>query len=284
MLIATTYGEVTRFDLARNIVGRGRYWTTAYLIDDLLIDSGCAYTASELAAALEEIRLSTLVNTHTHEDHIGANGRLQREKPALRILAHSKGLPILERPRELQPLQPYQRLFWGWPEPCCAESIEEYGWVETAQYRFQVIYTPGHSQDHLCLYEPDAQWLFSGDLFVGGSDRALRRDYNIWDIIASLKRIAAMPIKALFPGSARVREEPRADLLAKVNYLEITGEKVLALHRQGWGLKAIAREVFGGPGWVEIVTLGHFSRRNLVVSYIHNKPDSQPAMVQADTG
>jgi glyoxylase-like metal-dependent hydrolase (beta-lactamase superfamily II) len=73
-----------------------------------------------------------------------------------------------------------------------------------------VLYTPGHSLDHLCLYEPRQGWLFSGDLFVGGRDRALRSGCDIWQIIASLKAIAALPVVCLFAGSAARRTSERS--------------------------------------------------------------------------
>jgi hypothetical protein len=62
MIKATRYQSITRFDLARTLAGRGRYWTTAYLVDDLLIDSGCAHTARELADALCASPPTRLVN------------------------------------------------------------------------------------------------------------------------------------------------------------------------------------------------------------------------------
>ncbi len=37
---------------------------------------------------------------------------------------------------------------------------------------------------------------------------------------------------------------------------------------KGWSVDAIAREVFGGPMLIEFITRGHFSRRNLVLSYL----------------
>ena len=80
MLRLTPFGDITRFDLARTLAGRGRYWTTAYLVDGLLVDTGCAHSALELAAALADSRVDRIVNTHTHEDHIGANGLLQRQR------------------------------------------------------------------------------------------------------------------------------------------------------------------------------------------------------------
>ncbi len=268
MLKTTHYGNVTRFDLARTLLGRGRYWTTAYLVDGLLIDSGCAFTAQELLRALQDTPLTCLVNTHSHEDHIGANGPLQRQRDGVEVLAHPLALPVLADPRRAQPLHPYRRLMWGWPEPSQGKPLTDGEVIETAHYRLQVLYTPGHSPDHICLYEPDQGWLFTGDLFVGGRDRALRAGYDIWGIIASLKRIASLPASMLFPGSARVRDNPARELAAKIAYLEELGERVLELHQQGLSVKEIVRALCGGPMLIEFITLGHFSRRRLILSYL----------------
>ena len=268
MLKSSAYETITRFDLARTFGGRGRYWTTAYLIDGILIDSGCAHTARELADALRGASLTRLVNTHTHEDHIGANGLLQRQRANLEILAHPLAIPVLADPRRAQPLHPYRRAFWGWPEPSLANPLSDEEWIETDNFRLQALYTPGHSPDHICLYAPEQGWLFTGDLFVGGWDRALREGYDIWQIIASLKRITALPSTVMFPGSARIRENPKAELESKIAYLEEFGDKVLTLHRKGWDVNAIVRALCGKPMFIEIVTRGNFTRRHLVLSYL----------------
>jgi glyoxylase-like metal-dependent hydrolase (beta-lactamase superfamily II) len=157
---------------------------------------------------------------------------------------------------------------WGWPEPSRGRPLADGDVITTERYRFQVLHTPGHSPDHLCLFEPQQWWLFSGDLFVGGQDRALRADCDIWSIIASLKRIAALPATALFPGSARVRENPKAALQVKITYLEQLGERALALEAQCWSVSQIASVLCGGPMPIELITLGHFSRRWLIRSYL----------------
>jgi glyoxylase-like metal-dependent hydrolase (beta-lactamase superfamily II) len=270
MLKTSSYQTVTRFDLARTLAGRGRYWTTAYLVNGVLIDSGCAHTKSELIKALDGTHLTHIVNTHTHEDHIGANGPMQRQYTHLEILAHPLAIPILSDPRGSQPLHPYRRVFWGWPESSHANPLADEAWIEAKDLRLQVLYTPGHSPDHICLYEPGHGWLFTGDLFVGGWERALREGYDIWQIITSLKRINAYPATMLFPGSARIRENPKLELDAKISYLEDFGDKVLTLHRKGWEVNAIVRALCGKPMFIELVTLGNFTRRHLVLSYLRN--------------
>ncbi len=157
---------------------------------------------------------------------------------------------------------------WGWPEPSKGEQVSDGELIRTQNFSFQVVYTPGHSPDHICLYEPERGWLFSGDLFVGGRDRALSADADILGVIRSLTKIADLPLKALFPSSARVRENPRDELQEKITYLVEMGERVLDLNARGWSVGAIARTIFGGPMLIEIVTLGHFSRRNLVLSFL----------------
>ncbi len=271
MIQITPYGDVIRFDLSRTIFGKGRYWTTAYLAGGWMIDTGCAYSAAELLHALQGKALHGIVNTHSHEDHIGGNALLQRQHPGIAILAHPRALPVLSNPRREQPLHPYRRVFWGWPEPCQAAELSDGQVIETDRYRFQAIFTPGHSPDHLCLFELNHGWLFSGDLFVGGQDRALRADQDIWQTIAALRRIATLEATILFPGSARVRQNPSAELHRRIEYLEQFGERVLALHAQGCSLGEIVRRLCGPPMWIEAITLGHFSRRQLVRAYLRDR-------------
>lgn len=274
MLRATKFHDLTRFDLAANIAGRGRYWTTCYLVDGMLIDTGCAHTSRELEQAvgqtLQGAPLLRIVNTHTHEDHIGANGVLQRAQPDLDIRAHPLALEVIADPHRKQPLQPYRRLYWGWPEPSQARPLADGEELLTEAGCFRVIFTPGHAPDHICLFYEKRGWLFTGDLFVGGRDRAIRQGCNIWQIIASLKRVAELDASILFPGSARIREGPRQDLQAKIAYYKELGARILELHDQGLSTRQIMRALCGQPMWVEIVTLGHFSRYWLVQSYLQD--------------
>jgi glyoxylase-like metal-dependent hydrolase (beta-lactamase superfamily II) len=268
VVIASRYGDITRFDLARTILGRGRYWTTAYLVDETMVDSGCRHTAPELARLLEGEAVTHLVNTHTHEDHIGGNEAVVRLNPNVEIIAHPLALRVLRDPRREQPLHPYRHLIWGMPQPSDARAAADGEMIETAHHRFQVVFTPGHSDDHLCLFEPDTGWAFTGDLFVGGRDRALRVGGDVWAIVASLRRIAALQPTLLLPGAAKVRDEAVSALVEKAAYLEELGGRIVELHRQGRSEAEIVRATCGGPMLIELFTLGHFSRRGLVRSFL----------------
>jgi len=45
--------EVLKFRLARSLFGRGLYFTTAYWVDGIMLDTGCACTVRELVDALK---------------------------------------------------------------------------------------------------------------------------------------------------------------------------------------------------------------------------------------
>jgi glyoxylase-like metal-dependent hydrolase (beta-lactamase superfamily II) len=263
-------GEVTRFRLGRTIWGRCYYFTAAYCVDGLVVDTGCAYTVQELTSALKDSCVDLIVNTHSHEDHVAGNAALQ-DRFGVEALAHPAAIAFLANPRQRR-LRPYQRIMWGYPDPSTASPIGDV--VETHRFSFQVMHTPGHSPDHVCLYEPDRGWLFTGDAYVGGRDRSLRADYNIWGIIESLKKMASLEPQVLFTGSGTVRHDASRELAEKIDYLEETGQRVLDLHAKGWGLPRIQAHVLGREELICYLTLGNFSGRNLVRSFLEDRSGS----------
>jgi glyoxylase-like metal-dependent hydrolase (beta-lactamase superfamily II) len=94
MISIETFGKVKKFRMARSIFGRAVYFTAAYWVDGLMVDTGCSYTVNELVAAVARLDLDFVVNTHSHEDHIGANAALSINRGA-GIFAHPEALPIL---------------------------------------------------------------------------------------------------------------------------------------------------------------------------------------------
>lgn len=264
MLQKQVVEAVTRFRLARSLGIRAAYWTAAYFVDGLLIDTGCHFSARALVHSLQDQHVATIVNTHNHEDHIGANAEISRAHGST-IYAHPLALPVLREPSRLQ-IQLYRKIFWGWPLP--SEGREVPAEIHTDRYRFQVIPTPGHCPDHIALYEPNEGWAFTGDLFIGGKDRAFRPDYDITEILKSLRLLTTLNISWLFPGSGKVRKDPQAEIAGKIAYLEGLRAKIGDLRERGLDKTQIARQLFGREGSLYYLTGGHFSTVNLVSVFL----------------
>ncbi len=261
--------EVKKISMARYVFGLGAYFSACYWVDNLLIDTGCARTVNQLIPALKDLPIELVVNTHSHEDHIGGNAMLMKLY-GIRPLAHPLALPIMANPRKKMRLYPHQRIMMGYPEPSKGRPIGET--LTTSNHVFMIIHTPGHCRDHICLYEPTKKWLFCGDVYIGGRDKALRYEYNIYEIIASLIKISNLDIDCLFTGSGSVYKNPKNKLMRKIDYLEGTGEKVQALNRQGLNYRQISRRLFGRESRYTYISFGNFSGKNLVRSYIVNNP------------
>lgn len=263
MIERQDYGDVRKFQVGRTLLGRSIYFTWFYWVDGLIIDTGCRHCLPEIRQATANLPVSQVVNTHSHEDHIGGNILFQQRGAT--IQAHPLALPFLSDPCRLN-LHPYRHVFWGTPLPTQGQPIGQT--VVTEHHTFQVIHTPGHSPDHICLYEPKEGWVFSGDAYVGGKDKALREGFDIYGIIDSLKLLAALPIRRIFPSCGSVVDDPAPALARKIAYLEETGEKVRSLHARGQSIHQIRQELFGPEMLIGYVTLGNYSGINLVKSYL----------------
>ena len=141
-----------------------------------------------------------------------------------------------------------------------------------------MIRTPGHSQDHICLFEPRQGWLFSGDAYIGGEDRILREGDDINGIISSLKALAELPVDTIFSGSGSVRTQGAKHLRVKVDYLEDLGQRIRPLKDQGLSPRRIRARLFGPEPATVYLTLGHFSGSRLVRSYL-----ARPARQSAES-
>ena len=258
MLEKTAFGPVTRLHLARTVFGRPLYTVNAYLVDGLLIDTGCPATGRELVAGCRGQGVRQVVNTHHHEDHSGGDWALQKEL-GLSIAAPPESVPILACfPR----LQYYRRIVWRQPRNVIVEPLGET--VETERYRFEVLPTPGHSLDHVCFFEPRQGWLFGGDLFIHERIRYLRADEDAGQILESLRRVLVLQPRLLFCGHADFTEDACEAIERKIAYWEGLAKGARVLRREGLSLREVTERLLGPETLMTRITGGHFSKLNLI--------------------
>ncbi len=273
MLRTSRHGPLTRIELLPTLLGRPVYSVSAYLLGDTLIDSGCQKTAAELAAWCGGRGITRIVHTHHHEDHAGGD-RLLVDRFDLDVLAPPQTVAILEA---FYRLPIYRRAVWGQPGDVEARPLADA--TEIGGRRFKVIPTPGHAADHVCLYDPEQGWVFTGDLFISPKVLYLRRTENAWKHLDSLHRILQLEPRVLICSHAGVIEDASAALSRRIAHWESVAERARLLRAGGRSLGSITRELLGREGWMTWISLGEFSKRNLVRSLLRGTPDDPCATV-----
>ncbi len=265
MIHVEQHGPVIAIRMARSFLGRPLYWTAAYWVDGLLIDSGPACTAQELLRMLEQVHVDRIVVTHGHEDHIGGLFSVHKRYPHAPIYASLRALPFIIEPAAIG-MQLYRRLVWGLPLPVVdvhpLDELDDV--VKTPDYLFRVIETPGHSCDHISLFEPNQRWLFCGDAYIGGQDRTWAREFDMFGVISSLRTLASLRPERLFPGSGNVRRTPLPDLHDKIGGLMRLNKEVARLNAAGMSVPEMVVCLLKGETSFRLWTGGHFSGANLI--------------------
>lgn len=89
--------------------------------------------------------------------------------------------------------------------------------IDLGNYKLQVLHTPGHTPDSVCLHEPERQWLFAGDTVYPGE---LYMQFPESDMAAyknSIKTLGSLPLRYVFPGHTSAQTQ--GDLLVEIKKL-----------------------------------------------------------------
>lgn len=265
MIHVEQHGPVLAIRMARGFLGRPLVWTTAYWVDGLLIDTGPRCAAAELLKVLSQVPVNQIVVTHGHEDNIGGLEDVHSRFPHAPIFAPYHAIDVIQEPTRLQ-LQFYRRMVWGVPKALkqvrALDDVDNT--LRTSTHTFRVIETPGHSRDHISLFEPTQRWLFSGDAFVGGMERSWARESDLFSVIGSLQTLMSLRPERLFPSSGEVRRTPRPEIAEKITTLQRLSKEVARLDAAGMSVEEMVVCLFKGESSLRLWTNGHFSAANLV--------------------
>ena len=131
-----------------------------------------AHDPAAILGAVGGRRLSAIICTHGHNDHIDAAPQV----------AEATGAPVL--------LHQGDEMLWRmiFPGTRPDEDLGDEQVIEIAATPLRVLHTPGHSPGSVCLYGPALGTVFSGDTLFHGGPGATGRSYSDYDtIIASIR-------------------------------------------------------------------------------------------------
>jgi glyoxylase-like metal-dependent hydrolase (beta-lactamase superfamily II) len=138
---------------------------------DIGLDAFILEHLAQISTGIGKKSLQKIFLTHEHYDHAGGLEKVMRAlSPEIYAFAPLPGVTRLLRDGER---------------------------VSLGDRRFEVLHTPGHSEDSMCLYCPEERVLFSGDTPVqvrttgGAYPRALT---------VSLQRLCTLPVQTIYPG------------------------------------------------------------------------------------
>ena len=204
-------------------------WTSSYLIDGLLIDTGAPAGNEQIYQWALQLpkkdRISQVYLTHFHEDHAGG----------ARILQERLNIPIFCSPYTLKQFESiksyrwYRQVYWGkklFP-PLSPQPITDHISSKSGKFNFSLINSPGHSPDLTALLESKHQLLFVGDAIMKRYEMIFRggcKDIqeNIKEIYHSQKHLydltEGMDDLQIFVAHAKVY--PRSFLKEKMDEIE----------------------------------------------------------------
>ena len=277
---------------------------TAVVYDGIAIDPGSPKMRRSLARHLrrQKTKITKIVATHAHEEHVGN----------LNWLSEMTGAPIYVSEMTARFLTPFKQLPWvraaviGQP-PDLKPPFELLGEkVETDAGELQVVSTPGHCDDHIVLYDRTEKLLLAGDAFMGSYFATPNPDVDSHKWLVSLERLMELDIEILveghghihtlrtdvpdFPGVV-IRQDPKLAIAEKLDYMRWLREQIASGFQEQLPVRVIEATCFPWgkrSSWescatdecIRLLSLGHFSRTELVRSFVRTNSATLPTVYE----
>ncbi len=210
-----------KIDSNSYIISEYRHWeeTHCYLLSgtkrSLLIDTGLGvcHIADEVNK-LTSLPV-TAVATHIHWDHIGGHACypdfyaheaelnwLDGEFPLSIETVREMVLDRCEAPEDFR-IENYT-MFQGRP----TRVLRDGDTIDLGGRTLEVLHTPGHSPGHMCFFERETGYLFTGDLIYKDVLFAYYPSTDPAAYLASVERVARLPVKRVFPAHHSLDIQP----------------------------------------------------------------------------
>jgi glyoxylase-like metal-dependent hydrolase (beta-lactamase superfamily II) len=212
---------IDRIDKETYIISEYRHWeeTHCYLLNgsesSLLIDTGLGICDVHEEVIKLTDKPITAVATHIHWDHIGGH------KYFPDFYAHEDELNWLsgEFPLTMEQIKGMVVDRCDLPEGYDVNEYEFFQGKPTKVLRgdevinignrfVQIVHTPGHSPGHICFWEKERGYLFTGDLVYKDTLLAYYPSTDPEAYLDSLERVSALPVKQVFPAHHTLNIKP----------------------------------------------------------------------------
>lgn len=174
--------------------------TNAYLVaatrEAWAVDPGSGSASKLMEEAKErDVRITRIINTHGHWDHIVDNAALH-DATGAPIFIHSADEQMIRNPQSIMHLD------FKIPPSFAESHLKDGQELTLGKHTFTVLHTPGHTPGGICLFSEKHHILLSGDtLFADTYGRTDLPGGSSTDMVKSLTRLAALPKDTiLYPG------------------------------------------------------------------------------------
>ena len=181
----------------------GEHAVYAYLIGDtqtgeaMVVDPADDVDVLISLAAESGLRISAIVNTHGHVDHIMGNAEM-KAKTGAGIIIHEAEAAYLEKIGDF-----WLEMFAARKSPPADRVVRDGDELTVGAQRWRVLHTPGHTPGSICLYQASLGVCLTGDtLFVGSVGRVDGPRSSGEQLLASIdNRLLTLPDDTLiYPG------------------------------------------------------------------------------------
>lgn len=219
MLSLEEYDHVLSISMSQRFLGREVSRTYVYLVDGLLIDTGLPKLGAGLVEVFAGREIRLIINTYDNLESMGNNALLQRTF-SIPIRAHKEAIERIKYPGREGFVK---RFLWGQPLGSKVSKLKSI--IRFKDYHFRVIDTPGIGAGHICLFEPERGWLFTGRLLA---DNDIKRCQDLRELGRDFKRLLSLQPRMVFCASNGVLEDGLSVMESKLRTLE------MGIHEEFW--------------------------------------------------